>query len=90
MNSILQKFAEASVNKIPTLEPGAKEKVLAFLTVIDEEDHRHWASINTVAKGSKITPMYTRAVLQRLCDHKLVECARHSSDGKLYFRVASR
>ncbi len=88
--SIIEKFASMSVNKIPMLEPGAADKVLAFLKTINEEDRRNWASINTIAKGSRISPMYARAVLERLCDNESVECRRHFTDKKLYFRISKR
>lgn len=85
--SIIERFGKQGSVVVPVFEPEAKEKIVDFLAKIHEEDERNWASITTIAKGSGISAMYTRAVLQRLEEDKVVESARHQTDRKLYFRV---
>jgi len=85
--SIIEKFGSKSLAVVPILEPGARDKVLGFLKDINTENTRYWSSISTIAKGTRLSAMYTRAVLQKLCDDQDVECARHASDKKMYFRI---
>jgi len=67
------------------IDTGAKQKILDFLTGIQKEDRRNWASINVIAKASKVSDIYTRTVLKNLCEVKVVECGRR--DKKLYYRI---
>lgn len=70
------------------INPGAKDKILNFLETMQQDNVRNWASINTIAKASKVSDIYTRTVLKKLCVDKAVECGER--DRKIYFRLVPK
>lgn len=74
-----------SAQDFPDKSPTSKVKVLDFLNTIYDKDPTVWSSIKTIADESKVSPVYTRNVLDDLCEDKQVEKAFVGK--KQYFRL---
>jgi hypothetical protein len=74
-----------SVSEFPAESPSSKKKVLDFLSQIQEKDSNLWTSIKTIAEESKVSPVYTRNVLDSLVADEQIE--RAFVGKKQYFRI---
>jgi hypothetical protein len=74
-----------SVKDFPAQSPTSKIKVLDFLNTIFEKDSNLWSSIKTIAEESKVSPVYTRNVLDDLVEKEAIEKAFVGK--KQYFRM---
>lgn len=74
------------VNSFPDKSPTSKIKVLTFLSALHEKDKTLWSSIKTIADEAKVSPVYTRNVLDDLVE--LGEIERGFVGKKQYFRLA--
>ena len=78
----------SNVKDFPTESTGAKEKVVTFLSGLQEQDTRSWASIKTIAQESKVSPVYTRHVLDKLTEDQVIE--KGNMGKKQYFRLVQK
>lgn len=69
----------------PAQSPTSKVKVLGFLNELAVKDPNLWSSIKTIAEESKVSPVYTRNVLDTLVEKNEIE--RAFMGRKQYFRM---
>jgi len=75
----------ASQSDFPAQSPTSKVKVLGFLNDLAVKDPNLWSSIKTIAEESKVSPVYTRNVLDVLVEKSEIE--RAFIGRKQYFRM---
>jgi len=87
MNSLDVIVADKLADNTLSFPDNTTGKIVGYLTNLQIEEPRAWASISTIAAQTGASDMYTRTCLKKLCENKIVETGFQKESKKYFFRL---